>query len=91
VLLQMCGAGVVFLVIAVVAALFGFGVVSDDDPLAAKLCAGFFLFASIAAFGWAWVNRSRNVVGRVPTRSAGARRPPVGDGIRRRGLEWEAP
>ena len=89
-LLQMFGAGIVFLVIAIGAALFGFGIVSDNDPLAAKLCAGFFLFAAVAAFGWGWMNRSQKVVGRAP-RSAGASRPPVEDGIRRRGLEWEAP
>ena len=85
------GAGAAFLLVAAVAALFGFGVVSDDAPLAAKLCAGFFLFAAIAAFGWGWMNRSREVGGPVPTRSARASRPTVGDGIRRRGLEWEAP
>jgi uncharacterized membrane protein YtjA (UPF0391 family) len=87
-MLQMYGVGVAFLVMAIVAALFGFGVVSDDSPLAAKVCAVFFLLASVAAFGWAWMNRSRNVVGRVRPRSAG--RSPAGDGIRRRGTEWEA-
>jgi uncharacterized membrane protein YtjA (UPF0391 family) len=89
-MLQMYGVGVVFLVIAIGAALFGFGVISDDDPLAAKVCAVFFLLASVAAFGWAWMNRSRDVVGRVPPRSAKASRSPAGDGIRRRGTEWEA-
>jgi uncharacterized membrane protein YtjA (UPF0391 family) len=89
-MLQMYGVGVAFLVMAIVAALFGFGVVSDDDPLAAKVCAVFFLLASVAAFGWAWMNRSRNVGGRVRPRSAGASRSPAGDGIRRRGTEWEA-
>jgi hypothetical protein len=90
VLLQMYGAGMVFLVIAVGAALFGFGVVSDDSPLAAKLGAGFFLLAAGAAFGWAWMNRSRNVVGPAP-RSAGANRSSAGDSVQRRGVEWEAP
>jgi hypothetical protein len=71
VLLQMYGVGGVFLVIATGAALFGFGVVSDDDPLAAKVCAVFFLLASAAAFGWAWMNRSRDVGGRVPRRFPG--------------------
>jgi hypothetical protein len=61
VLFQMFGAGVVFLVIAVVAGLIGFGVVSDDDSLMAKLCAGFFLCAAAAAFGWAWLNRTPKV------------------------------
>ena len=89
-MLQMYGVGTALLVIAVVAALFGFGVVSDDDPLAAKVCAVFFLLASVAVFGWAWMNRSRNVVGRVPPRSAGASTSPVDNSIRRRGPEWEA-
>ena len=88
-LMQMFGAGIVFLVIAIVAALFGFGGVSEDS-LAAKLCAIFFLLAAAAAFGWGWMNRSRKVVRPAP-RSAGASRSPAGDGIRRRGLEWEAP
>jgi uncharacterized membrane protein YtjA (UPF0391 family) len=88
VLLRTFGAGTVFLVIALVAALFGFGVVSDDDPLAAKLCAGFFLLAAVAAFGWGWMNRSRQVVSRVPLRAS---RPPVGDEVRRGGVEWVAP
>ena len=68
VMLQMYGAGLAFLVIAVVAALFGFGVVSDDDPLAAKVCAGFFLFAAVAAFGWAWLNRSQTGTRPAPRR-----------------------
>jgi hypothetical protein len=88
-LLQMYGVGVVFLVIAI--ALFGFGFVSDGEPLMAKVCAVFFLLAAVAAFGWARMNRSGNVVSRVPPRSAGASRSPAGDGIRRRGMEWEAP
>ena len=90
-MLQMYGVGLAFLVMAIIAALFGFGVVSEDDSLAAKVCAVFFLLASVAAFGWAWMNRSRNVVGRVPPRAAGASRSPAGDRIRRRGMEWEAP
>lgn len=53
------GAGMVFLVLAIVAAVFAYGVTSNDDPLAAKLCAVFFLLAAIAAFGWGWMNRSR--------------------------------
>jgi uncharacterized membrane protein YtjA (UPF0391 family) len=61
----MFGAGIVFLVIAIVAALFGFGGVSED-ALAAKLCAVFFLLAAAAAFGWGWMNRSRKVVGPAP-------------------------
>lgn len=82
-MLQMYGVGLAFLVIAVVAGLFGFGVVSDDEPIAARVCAVFFLLAAGAAFGWAWLNRSRNVVGRVPRR-------PAGDGARRGEMRWEA-
>jgi hypothetical protein len=78
VLLQMVVAGVVFVVTAVAAALCGFGVVSDDNPLAAKLCAGFFAVAAAAAFGWAWMNRSRTVVGHEPLRSGRARRGTTG-------------
>lgn len=87
-MLQMYGVGMAFLGIALVAAMFGFGVVSDDDPLAARVCAAFFLLASMAAFGWAWMNRSPKVVGRVP-RSAQASRSSARDGIRRRGPQWE--
>ena len=61
-LLQLCGVGAVFLAIAIVAALFGFGVVSDDNPLGAKLCTVFFLISAVATFGWAWMNRSRQFV-----------------------------
>jgi hypothetical protein len=85
------GAGTVFLIVAIVAALFGFGVVSDDDPLVAKLCAVFFLLAAIAAFGWGWMNRAQKVDSPGSTRSARASRPHAEDAIRRRGLEWEAP
>jgi hypothetical protein len=59
VLFQMFGAGVVFFAIATAAALYGFGVVSDETPLAAKLCSVFFLLLAVATFGWAWMNRSR--------------------------------
>jgi len=90
VLFQMYGAGVVFLLIAVVAALFGFGVVSDDDPLMAKMCAVFFLLAAFAAFGWAWMNRSRTDARSTGRRPSDARRPPARDGIRRWRPEWEA-
>jgi hypothetical protein len=64
----MFGAGVLFLVIAIGAALFGFGIVSDDSPLVAKLGAGFFLLAAVAAFGWVWMNRSRKGAAPAPRR-----------------------
>ena len=59
--LRMCWAGLVFLAVAIAAALFGFGVVSDTAPPAGKVFAGFFLLAAAAAFGWVWLNRSRQV------------------------------
>ncbi len=85
---QMYGVGVVFLLVAVAAALFGFGVVSDDAPLVGKVCAVFFLLAAVAAFGWAWMNRWRDG-GLVPRRPRGPRGPSAGDRIRRVPL-WEA-
>ena len=59
--LRMFWAGLVFFVIAVVVALFGFGVASDTAPLAGKVFAGFFLLAAAAAFGWVGLNRTRRV------------------------------
>ena len=55
------GVGIVFLVIAAVAGLFGFGAISDDAPLVGKISSAYFLLLSAAAFGWVWVNRSRQV------------------------------
>lgn len=86
---QMYGVGVVFLGVAVVAALCGFGVVSDAAPLVARMCAVFFLLAAVAAFGWAWMNRPRAGAGLAPPRPPGARPPTAGDDIRRRDPEWE--
>ena len=54
-------AGMAFLAIAVAAALFGFGFVSDSAPLSAKLFSTFFLLAAAAAFGWVWMNRLRQI------------------------------
>jgi uncharacterized membrane protein YtjA (UPF0391 family) len=51
----------VFLVICVIAGLFGFGAVSDEASLAAKLCSAFFLLLALASFVWAWMARSRQV------------------------------
>ncbi|AWM37802.1 hypothetical protein GobsT_41740 [Gemmata obscuriglobus] len=74
-LMRLCGVALVLFVSAIVAALFGFGVIRDEPSPAAQVCAAFLLFTSVAAFGWAWVNRSQNVVGRVPRRSGGSNRP----------------
>jgi hypothetical protein len=60
--LPMFGVGVVFLAFAVITALFGFGVISDEAPLAPKLFSGFFLCAAAAAFWWGWMMRSRSDV-----------------------------
>jgi hypothetical protein len=59
--LRMFWAGMVFLAIAVAAALFGFGLVSDSAPLSAKLFSTFFLLAAVATFGWVWMNRLRQI------------------------------
>jgi uncharacterized membrane protein YtjA (UPF0391 family) len=58
VVFRMFGAALVFLIIAIVAALFGFGVVSDDAPLVTKMIAGFFLLLAGAAFWWARLARA---------------------------------
>ena len=56
--LPVFGVGVVFLAIAAVTGLFGFGVVSDDDPLAAKLFSAFFLLSAAGTFWWGWMTRT---------------------------------
>jgi hypothetical protein len=55
----MFGAGTLFLIIAVVTGLFGFGIVSDEASLSAKLFSAFFLCAAACAFWWGWMMRSR--------------------------------
>jgi uncharacterized membrane protein YtjA (UPF0391 family) len=57
--LRMVGLGVVFLVTALVAALFGFGVVSDESWLAGKVFSVFFLVLSGLSFVWGWLARGR--------------------------------
>jgi hypothetical protein len=52
------GVGAACLVAAVVAALFGFGAVSDDSPLLGKLTSAFFLLLALASFWWAWMGRA---------------------------------
>jgi uncharacterized membrane protein YfcA len=52
-------AGIVFVAIGVITALFGFGVISDEAPLAPKLFSGFFLCAAAASFWWGWMTRLR--------------------------------
>jgi len=56
----MFGAGLVFLVLAAVTGLFGFGVVSDDAPLAAKLFSAFFLCSALGVFWFGWMTRTRS-------------------------------
>lgn len=55
---RMFGAALVFLIIAIGAALCGFGVVSDDAPLVTKMIAGFFLLLAGASFWWSWLARA---------------------------------
>jgi uncharacterized membrane protein YtjA (UPF0391 family) len=54
------GAGLVFLALAAVTGLLGFGVVSDDAPLAAKVFSGFFLCSAAGAFWWGRMTRTRS-------------------------------
>jgi uncharacterized membrane protein YtjA (UPF0391 family) len=46
----MWGLGVVFLVLALVAALFGFGIVSGESWAAAKVCFFIFLVLAVLSF-----------------------------------------
>jgi uncharacterized membrane protein YtjA (UPF0391 family) len=59
VLRSMMGLGVAFLVVALIAALFGFGVVSDESSVPATMFFVVFLVLAVASFGWGWLARSR--------------------------------
>lgn len=85
---QMYGFGLAFLAVAVVAALFGFGAISDDFPLMGKMCAAFFLLAAAAAFGWARLNRAGTSTEPARRWPGGPRAPSAGDGIRRHEPNW---
>lgn len=52
------GAGLGFLALAAITALFGFGAISDDAPLAAKVFSAFFLLSAAGAFWWSWLTRA---------------------------------
>jgi uncharacterized membrane protein YtjA (UPF0391 family) len=54
------GLGVVFLVVAVVAALFGFGIVSDGSWLLAKIFFFIFVVLAVLSFVGGFFVRSRN-------------------------------
>lgn len=54
------GLGVLFLVIALVAALFGFGIVSAESWLVAKICFFVFLVFAVLSFVGGFFVRSRN-------------------------------
>jgi len=55
------GLGILFLVIALVAALFGFGIVSHESWLIAKICVFVFLvFAALAFVGSFFVRGRRS-------------------------------
>jgi uncharacterized membrane protein YtjA (UPF0391 family) len=77
----MFAASLVSLAIAVVAGLFGFGVVSDEAPLAAKLCSGFFLLLALASLWWALIGRGARSAQPAPPRFT-ARDRPSGGGTR---------
>ena len=53
-------AAAVFLVFSVITGLFGFGVVSDEAPLAPKLFCAFFLLSAAAALWWSRLTRARS-------------------------------
>jgi uncharacterized membrane protein YtjA (UPF0391 family) len=54
------GLGVVFVVIALIAALFGFGVVSSESWFVAKVCFFIFLVLAVLAFVGGFFSRSRS-------------------------------
>lgn len=54
------GLGVVFLVVALIAALFGFGVVSSGSMLIAKICFFVFLVLAVLAFVGGFFVRTRD-------------------------------
>lgn len=78
---QLLSTATLFLIIGVVAGLFGFGIVSEDAPLGAKLLSAFFLCAAAGAFWWARMTRTR--FDTPSKRNSAARRPrfssPSGD------------
>jgi uncharacterized membrane protein YtjA (UPF0391 family) len=76
----MFAVSLVSLGIAVVAGLFGFGVVSDEAPLAAKLCSAFFLLLALASLWWALIGRGARSARPVPRLAARGR--PPGDATR---------
>ena len=51
--------GVVFLILALSAAVLGFGIISDEPWHAAKMCFLVFLVLSVMSFMWGWMSRSR--------------------------------
>lgn len=55
---KLLGTATLFLVIGVVAALFGFGIVSEGELLGAKLLSAFFLWMAAGAFWWARMTRT---------------------------------
>lgn len=55
---SMSGLAVVFLVLALIAAVLDFGIISGESWVAAKMC--FLVFSTLAAlsFMWGWMSRS---------------------------------
>lgn len=55
---SMSGLGVVFLVLALIAAVLGFGIISDEPWRAAKTCFLVFFALAVMSFMWSWMGRS---------------------------------
>ena len=55
---SMSSLGVVFLVIALIAAVLGFGIISDEPWYAAKMCFLAFFALAVMSFTWGWMGRS---------------------------------
>ncbi len=55
---SMSGLGVVFLVLALIAAVLGFGVISDEPWIAAKMWFLAFIALAVLSFMWSWMSHS---------------------------------
>jgi hypothetical protein len=58
VLYPMFAVSLVSFAVAAAAGMYGFGAVSDEAPLAAKLYSALFLLLALASFWWAWMGRA---------------------------------
>jgi uncharacterized membrane protein YtjA (UPF0391 family) len=55
---SMSGLAVVFLVLALIAAVLGFGIISEEPWVAAKMFFLVFCALAVLSFMWAWMSRS---------------------------------